>query len=87
MELQPSGSGAGGRAWRIALILLLAVGVAPLLGNAIYVGAGWMSEGREYLKDLPGLVGLTLVAAVPFLTLGTWAPGQSGHDAKPGSSW
>jgi hypothetical protein len=73
MELQRSGSGAGRKASRAALILLLAAGVAPVLGNAVYLGAGWISEGGEYLADLPGLFILALVEAVPFVFLGACA--------------
>lgn len=66
----PRGGGARRKAWQIAVIVLLTVGVAPVLGNAVYVGAGWVSEGGEYLEDLPELVVLTLVEMVPFLVLG-----------------
>lgn len=64
------GGGARRKTWQIAVLVLLTVGVAPVLGNAVYVGAGWISEGGEYLKDLPGLFVLTLVELVPFLVLG-----------------
>ena len=53
--------------------MLLTAGVVPLLGNSVYLGVGWTSEGGVYLADLPGLILLTLVAAAPFLVLGACA--------------
>jgi hypothetical protein len=64
------GWGARRKTWQIAVLGLLTLGVAPVLGNAVYVGAGWISEGGEYLEDLPGLFVSTLVEMVPFLVLG-----------------
>jgi hypothetical protein len=55
------------------VIVLLIAGVVPVLANAVWVGAGWISEGGEYLEDLPGLLVMTLVEAVPFLVLGACA--------------
>jgi len=53
--------------------MLLAAGVAPVIGNVVYLGAGWIREGGEYLADLPGLFVLTLVGTAPFLFLGACA--------------
>ena len=61
--------------------MLLTAGVAPVIGNVVYLGAGWISEGGEYLADLPGLFVLTLVGTAPFLFLGAcaiWNEGEFG---------
>lgn len=67
------GRGAGRRAWRVALVVSLAAGLAPTLGNALWVGGGWISEGGQYLEDLPGLVISTVLEAVPFVALAVGA--------------
>lgn len=66
---EPRGSGWARKVWRTFVILLLAAGLAPALGNSVSMGASWVSEGGEYLEDLPGLVVMTLAEAVPFLVL------------------
>jgi hypothetical protein len=74
MDFPLLGSSSRLKRWRIALIVLLAVGLAPVLSVVAYNSVDSLNEGTGYVAaDIPGVLLVTLAVAAPFVLLGACA--------------